>query len=78
MRCEKFLTHGQYGTVGYEIQTDPGIEKSVGGVGMALHPAVGLDNPRVGQNVDSKKDQTQEEAGEAPADITLSLFDIIH
>ena len=38
---------------------------------MSLHPAVGLDNPPVGQNVDSKKDQTQEEAGEAPADNTL-------
>ena len=46
---------------------------------MSLHPAVGLDNPRVGQNVDSKKDQTQEEAGDAPAvkTNTLSNSDII-
>ena len=44
---------------------------------MFLQPAVRSDNPPVGQNVDKKKEETQEEADEAPGDKRLSNCDII-
>ena len=62
-----FYTYGQQGAVSQEVEREPGIEQSVGGVGMFLHPAVGPDDTRVGQDVHQKEHQTEEQTCKAPA-----------